>query len=179
MSASGCLKSESLWNGRLREWASMPAAILRDASAHCADAPQDEGSCLLHFNNLRRLKNGRDVTYARDVICPAHCTRCRASGERLSPVASNVIYGRPRHLCGKGHLCAAIVSFVSTISDLILRARATARASRRMAAGDVIYVIYARNVIYEAAVARTASSASGVSTSSSAPVSVGTSATAS
>ena len=43
----------------------------------------------------------------------------------------------------------------------------------------IIYVIYARNVIYEAAEALTASSASGVSTSSSAPVSVGTSATAS
>ena len=43
----------------------------------------------------------------------------------------------------------------------------------------VIYVIYAGNVIYEAAVARTASSASGVSTSSRAAVSVGTSVTAS
>jgi hypothetical protein len=43
----------------------------------------------------------------------------------------------------------------------------------------VIYGIYGRNVIYEAAVARTASSASGVSTSSNAAVSVGTSATAS
>ncbi len=43
----------------------------------------------------------------------------------------------------------------------------------------VIYVIYARQVTYEAAVARTASSASGVSTSSSAAVSVGTSTTAS
>lgn len=111
------------------------------------------------------------------------------------------------HLCEKGHLCAAPRTVPHTRTTARHLWQATSCMASNviyvMYVRKVIYgvapcaafrgaseygkrrhlwagaVTYARNVIYEAAVARTASSASGVSTSSSAAVLVGTSATAS
>jgi hypothetical protein len=144
-------------------------AILRDARGRSPRAPQDEGRCLARFSKLGPHPEEPERSSGISKDGRKRCDLCHLSekGHLWDPPSSpderseiRVETLLSRRLCG-----TAVPDFGSP--------------RKRAAALHPGYVIYARNVIYEAAVARTASSASGVSTSSSAPVSVGTSATAS